>query len=48
MAGNKYNAQTENFKPQSYKLQWVDAYGETASVGGTAKQVILTLLNQHL
>lgn len=48
MAGNKYNPQTEKFKPQSYKLQWIDQHGTTNSVGGTAKQIITTLLNQHL
>ena len=48
MAGNKYNAHTEKFKPQSYKLEWIDKYGENTSVAGTAKQIITTLLNQHL
>jgi len=48
MAGNKYNPTTEKFKPQSYKLQWVDRHGTVSSVGGTAKQIITTLLNQHL
>lgn len=48
MAGNKYNPVTNKFKPQSYKLQWTDRHGELVSVGGTAKQIITTLLNQHL
>lgn len=48
MAGNKYNPQIEKFKPQSYKLQWIDRHGNNTSVGGTAKQIIMTLLNQHL
>lgn len=48
LAGNKYNPVTDKFKPQSYKLQGVDRHGEPVSLSGNAKQIITTLLNQHL
>lgn len=48
MAGNKYNPPDTTHKPQSYKLNHLDKYGNDVSFGGTGKQIINYILNQQL
>lgn len=47
MAGNKYNAPPRPYKPVSYTLQYANANNSLETIQGSAKQVILHILNQQ-
>ena len=46
MAGNKYSPPPRPHKPSLYVLQYGNAQGTQETIQGTARQVILHILNQ--
>ena len=47
MAENKYNPPKRPYKPFSYTLNYINEQGSNEAVQGTAKQIMLHILNQH-
>ena len=47
MAGNKYNPPNRPYKPYTYTLNYINEHGSNEAVQGTAKQIMLHILNQH-
>jgi hypothetical protein len=47
MAGNKYSPPPRPHKPSLYVLQYGNAQGAQETIQGTARQVILHILNQQ-
>jgi hypothetical protein len=47
MAGNKYNPPSRPHKPMSYTLQYANAHGVLETLQGTARQIIMHILNQQ-
>jgi hypothetical protein len=47
MAGNKYNPPNRPYKPYTYTLNYINEQGSNEAVQGSAKQIMLHILNQH-
>ena len=47
MAGNKYNPPSRPHKPMSYTLQYANVHGVLETLQGTARQIIMHILNQQ-
>ena len=47
MAGNKYSPPPRPYKPSLYALQYENTRGTQETIQGTARQVILHILNQQ-
>ena len=47
MAGNKYSPPPRPHKPMNYTLQYANANGVLETLQGTARHIILHILNQQ-
>jgi len=47
MAGNKYSPPPRPHKPSLYVLQYANVHGAQETIQGTARHIILHILNQQ-